>query len=148
LASCGFFDCPSLPQGVVNASAGIGDAALSLLFLNGQSIRNALNINGGVDTCSQGYKGANLAGIAIGFASGEGEIQFAERYLANIARDPGLYHNFPALVAQEVLSTEGQVINANYTLYTLEGEINGVKGVYEIGVNAVGEITHYFFNKF
>ena len=78
----------------------------------------------------------------------EGELQFAEQYLANMARDSGLYHAFPTLVAQEVLSTEGQVINANYTLYTLQGSINVTKGVYEIGVNASGQISHYFFNPF
>jgi hypothetical protein len=51
----GLFALPSLPQGFVDASAGVGDAALGLFFLNGQSIRNALDINGGVSTCSASY---------------------------------------------------------------------------------------------
>jgi hypothetical protein len=95
-----------------------------------------------------GVEGAAEEGVTAGAPIIEGELQFAEQYLANMAADSGLFHSFPTLVAQEVLSTEGQVINANYTLYTLQGSINGSEGVYEIGVNAAGQISHYFFNPF
>ena len=71
----GLWDWPSLPQGFVNASAGLGDAALGMFFLNGQKIRNALNINGGVNQCSADYKGGQLAGIVGGFVTGEGELE-------------------------------------------------------------------------
>lgn len=82
----GLFDWPSLPQGVVNASAGIGDSALALFFLNGQSIRNALNINGGVNTCSNSYQGGQIAGIVGGFATGAGELELLNRSLASEAQ--------------------------------------------------------------
>jgi hypothetical protein len=82
----GLFDWPSLPQGVVNASAGIGDSALALFFLNGQSIRNALNINGGVNTCSSSYQGGQIAGIVGGFATGAGELELLNRSLASEAQ--------------------------------------------------------------
>ena len=62
--------------------------------------------------------------------------------------EPGAYHNFPFSIALEALEGEGQVISSNYTLYTLEGAINGVKGMYEIGVNSANQITHYFFRPF
>jgi hypothetical protein len=71
----GLWDWPSLPQSVVNASAGLGDA---LLLNQGQRLRNLLNINGGVDSCSASYHGGQLAGIIGGFVSGEGEAEIVE----------------------------------------------------------------------
>jgi RHS repeat-associated protein len=95
LASCGFFDCPSLPQGVVNASAGIGDA---LLLNQGARLRQLLNINGGVDTCSSSYKGGQLAGIVATLATGEGEVTI----LSNAA------HYAPRLIEAGVDVAEAQ----------------------------------------
>ena len=141
----GLFDWPSLPQSVVNTSAGIGDA---LLLDQGARLRRLLNINGGVDTCSASYKGGQIAGIIGSFADGEGEIQLSERVLARMLEEPGAYHNFPFSIALEALQGEGKVISSNYTLYSLEGAINGVNGAYEIGVNAANQITHYFFRPF
>lgn len=71
----GLWDWPSLPQSVVNTSAGIGDA---LLLGFGAQLRNALNINGGVDSCSASYKGGMAAGIIGSFVDGEGELQAAK----------------------------------------------------------------------
>ena len=70
LANCGPFDCPSLPQGFVNASAALGDA---LLFNLGGPLRQALGIDGAVDTCSSSYQGGQLAGIIGTLVTGEGE---------------------------------------------------------------------------
>ncbi|MDP1696694.1 MAG: RHS repeat-associated core domain-containing protein [Xanthomonadaceae bacterium] len=61
---------PSLPQGVVDFSAGLGDA---LLFGLGDELRNALGIDGGVDQCSGAYK----AGATASFAAGVGRISYA-----------------------------------------------------------------------
>lgn len=46
------FDLPSLPDGLVNFSAGLGDA---LLFGLGNPIRDALGINGSVDRGTDAY---------------------------------------------------------------------------------------------
>jgi hypothetical protein len=82
----GLWDWPSLPQGFVNTSAGVGDAALGLFFLNGQSVRNFLNINGGIDVCSNGYNAGQIAGIIGGFATGTGELELLNRSLASEAQ--------------------------------------------------------------
>jgi hypothetical protein len=47
-------------------------------------------------------------------------------------------------MSEEIRSVT-QIISDNYTLYTLDGAISGVEGTYEVGVNSVGEIVHYFF---
>ena len=57
-----------------------------MFFLNGQSIRNALNINGGVNACSGSYRGGQIAGIIGGFATGAGELELLNRSLASEAQ--------------------------------------------------------------
>ena len=67
----GLWELPSLPQGFVNASAGFGDA---LSFgLTGWA-RHHMGI-GGVDECSSGYSGGQMAGIVAGLVDGEGEAE-------------------------------------------------------------------------
>jgi len=52
-------------QKVVNFSAGVGDMALSMFFINGQSLRNRLGIDGGINLCSSDYSNGQLAGMAL-----------------------------------------------------------------------------------
>ena len=132
---------PALPDWFVNGAAGFGDALSFGLTALG---RDALDI-GSVNSCSKSYNFGQAAGIVAGIVDGEGEIQLSERVLQRMLEEPGPYHNFPWSIALETLQGEGQAISANYTLYTLEGSINGTKGVYEIGVNNANQITHYFF---
>jgi RHS repeat-associated protein len=73
----GLWDWPSLPQGFVDASAGLGDAALGVFFLDGQKIRNALNISGGVNQCSSDYRAGQIAGIVGTLITPEGELELA-----------------------------------------------------------------------
>lgn len=115
------------------------------MFDQGARLRRLLGVDGGVDSCSASYKGGQVAGIIGSFAGGEGEVQFSERVLQRMIEEPGAFHNFPYSIALEALQGEGKVISSNYTLYTLEGAINGVNGAYEVGVNAANQITHYFF---
>jgi len=61
------------PQGLVDASAGFGDA-LSLGLT--AWARNSLDI-GSVDPCSKYYSGGQAAGILVGFIDGEGEAELA-----------------------------------------------------------------------
>lgn len=62
----GLFELPLVPQEVVDASAGIGDAlSLGLTDL----IRDALDINTVVDKCSDAYRRGKYAGYGLG-ASG------------------------------------------------------------------------------
>ncbi len=67
----GAADLPMLPQGVVDFSAGVGDgilATLSFGFVKGQDLRDALDIDGGVDPCSTEYKGGRVTGTAATLA--------------------------------------------------------------------------------
>jgi RHS repeat-associated protein len=61
---------PSLPQGFVDFSAGLGDA---LLLGFGDDLRDALGIGGGVDPCSGAYK----TGAAASFAVGASRLAYA-----------------------------------------------------------------------
>ena len=64
-------DLPSVPQGLVDALTGFGDAAfkaLTLGFGDLSDIRSGLGIDGGVDSDSDIYSYANFAGYAIGGA--------------------------------------------------------------------------------
>jgi hypothetical protein len=68
----GLFDWPSLPQGVVNTSAGVGDGISTVLSFGLYSTANAraaLGIDGGVDMCSASYRGGKYAGYAWGAAT-------------------------------------------------------------------------------
>ena len=58
----GLWDWPSLPQGVVNASAGFGD---TLSFGLTNQIRNWQRTNGVVDKCSNSYTAGQFAAIAL-----------------------------------------------------------------------------------
>ncbi len=63
----GLFDWPSLPQGVVDFSAGMGDV---LLFGQGQRLRDLTGVDGGVNRCSDSYDYGEWAGIAGSVATG------------------------------------------------------------------------------
>lgn len=56
---------PSVPQGVVNFFAGLGDA---LLLNQGDSLRKLVGVDGGINTCSTSYKAGSLASFAFGGA--------------------------------------------------------------------------------
>jgi RHS repeat-associated protein len=118
LASCGFFDCPSLPQGVVNASAGIGDA---LLLDQGARLRGLLGIDGGVDTCSASYKGGQVAGFIGSFIDGEGEL----RVTATVAKQlAGARSYIPVNAILETIALGERIPDpqgvANAFMYTAE----------------------------
>jgi RHS repeat-associated protein len=115
----GLWDWPSLPQSVVNASAGIGDA---LLLNQGARLRRLLNING-VDTCSGSYKGGQLAGILGAFLTGEGEVNLAfktEHYGARLIEAGVDVNAAEAAVAADIGAlesiTEGQLIEGQVNL--------------------------------
>jgi len=57
----GLFDWPSFPQPVVDAVTGFGDA-----FLIPELVRDAFDINGGVDPCSASYRGGKVTGFVWG----------------------------------------------------------------------------------
>ncbi len=54
-------DWPSIPQPVLDGFTGFGDA-----FLIPELIRNALDIDGGVNQCSIAYRGGKVAGTVVG----------------------------------------------------------------------------------
>ena len=61
----GLFELPSLPQGMVDFSAGLGDA---LLLGTGGYLRDLTGVDGGVDTCSDAYGYGSYAALAAGGA--------------------------------------------------------------------------------
>lgn len=63
----GLFELPSLPQSVVDFSAGMGDV---ILFAQGQRLRDLVGVDGGVDQCSSAYSAGEWAGIAASVATG------------------------------------------------------------------------------
>jgi uncharacterized protein RhaS with RHS repeats len=149
LASCGLFDCPSLPQGVVNAAAGIGDA---LLLEQGARLRNLLNINGAVDTCSASYKGGQVAGIIATFTTGEGEAtvltnaaHYAERLVdAGVDVAEAQAAVISELEAMQATLAEGETLGplsqritvggklVQYNAYPLPGNIINVGTIFPV----------------
>lgn len=63
----GLFEWPALPQGVVDFSAGMGD---TILFGQGQLLRDVFDISGGIDMCSAAYSNGEWAGLAASAATG------------------------------------------------------------------------------
>lgn len=63
----GVADLPSIPQPAVDFGAGMGD---TILFGQGQRIRDALGVDGGVDQCSDAYDYGEWAGIGASLATG------------------------------------------------------------------------------
>lgn len=61
---------PSLPQGVVDFSAGLGDA---LLLSFGDELRELADVSGGVDECATAYS----AGAITSFAFGGARVAYA-----------------------------------------------------------------------
>ena len=64
-----------LPQSVVDFSAGLGDgiiAAMTLGFVSGQDLRDAANVDGGVNPCSRAYAAGNIFGTVLGIAATAG----------------------------------------------------------------------------
>jgi hypothetical protein len=61
------FDWPSLPQGVVDYSAGFGD---TFSFGLTNAIRNEMGTNGVVDKCSKSYTAGEWSGVALDAAIG------------------------------------------------------------------------------
>ena len=63
----GLFGWPSLPQGVVDYSAGFGD---TLSFGLTNAIRNGMGTNGVVNKCSNSYSAGQWSGVALDAALG------------------------------------------------------------------------------
>ena len=61
----GMADMPTVPQGVVDFGAGLGDA---LLLGTGSYLRDAAGVDGGVDECSDAYFYGGLSSAAFGGA--------------------------------------------------------------------------------
>lgn len=78
LASCWLFDCPSVPQGVVDFSSGFGD---TISWGATDGIRSLMGTNGEVNKCSGACGGGVGAGVARGLAWGGAT---ASRYSANV----------------------------------------------------------------
>ena len=67
----GMADMPTFPQGVVDFSAGFGDA-LSFGITN--QVRKAMGTNGSVNQCSGAYSSGELAGVGLSLAFGGAQL--------------------------------------------------------------------------
>lgn len=130
----GLWDWPSLPQGFVDASSGLGDAALGMLFLNGQKIRDAMNISGGINQCSANYKGGQLAGVIGGIFTGAGEaeaLQFI--HSAEVIENGENFASLSKLTSEELMESlapsadspllvapDGRIFDGNTRAYILQ----------------------------
>ncbi|WP_308613669.1 RHS repeat-associated core domain-containing protein, partial [Massilia mucilaginosa] len=63
----GLFEWPSLPQGAVDFSAGMGDA---ILFGQGQHLRDLFDVSGAINMCSPAYSNGEWAGMAVSASTG------------------------------------------------------------------------------
>ncbi len=63
----GWADMPTLPQGLVDFGAGMGDV---ILFGQGQRLRDLLDVDGGIDSCSSEYSAGEWAGVGVSVATG------------------------------------------------------------------------------
>jgi hypothetical protein len=104
----GLFELPSLPQGVVDFSSGMGD---TLLFGQGQRLRDVLGVDGGVDQCSDAYDNGEWAGIAGSLATG-----FAGGLRAAGAKGAGkeFSHWIPRRMLPKSVRDARTVLNGNY----------------------------------
>ena len=72
------------------------------------------------------------------------EYKYAARVRARAIQDP-VSHNFPYSFDDAILSTKPIVKRDGYKIYQMEGTMNGIKGIYEIGITKDGIIDHRFF---
>lgn len=96
--------------------------------------------------------GVGSAGVALGAEAGSSEspggLPFSEQVLSKTDR----FHSFPSIIGDQVLryGTETEV-SSTYTVYSLPGQIEEYKGVFQVGVDtarySVPTITHWFFKK-
>jgi RHS repeat-associated protein len=131
-------DCPRGSKGYARVVGGV-DEAIGPLEAIGMLLTPAVGLRA-------------IAGRVFGKGAADaGKRIFSARVLRRMADEPGPFHNFPQAIGREVFE-RGQrtVIDDDYVLYTLRGTVNGVEGVYEVGVrpsisgrNEV--ITHWFF---
>jgi RHS repeat-associated protein len=63
----GMADMPTVPQWAVDFGAGMGD---TILFGQGQRLRDLFDVDGGIDKCSGEYSAGEWAGVAASMATG------------------------------------------------------------------------------
>jgi len=94
--------------------------------------------------------GGMLTGQALGSipvlfpaaGAGGGALQYGDNLYKT-----DVYHNFPYSFDSVVIQNGVRnVISSTYSVFTQPGSVNGVNGVYEIGVNQAGVITHRMFS--
>jgi RHS repeat-associated protein len=97
--------------------------------------------------------GAGSAGVAVGAAQAgssrlPGGMPFSERVLSQTDR----FHSYPSIIGNIVLRYGAKTeVSSTYTVYSLPGQIEKYKGVFQVGVDtarySVPTITHWFFKK-
>ncbi len=97
----------------------------------------------GIDVLKGGTKAVNAAADA-----GKSVVKHPYKYHDRVkmrALEDRPAHNFPYSFDDEILKTQPILRDDGYKIYQLEGELNGKKGVFEIGILPDGVIDHRFF---
>jgi RHS repeat-associated protein len=137
LASCWFFDCPSLPEPLYNGLVGTLD---SLSLGIGPLLRREYGI-AGPDTCSRSYHAGQAAGIIGGIVTGESEAEavvLTVEQAANLAR---FANKLPAATGEIAVDTLGE--DSLIFSSTVPGNVPGSYAVYQKIVDALGITTDY-----
>jgi RHS repeat-associated protein len=88
------------------------------------------------------FLGSASALIPVAGGVGGGALRYGDNL-----RKTDLFHNFPYSFDSVVLQNGARnVVSKTYSVYTQPGSVNGIQGVYEVGVNQAGVITHRMFN--
>jgi RHS repeat-associated protein len=116
----GLWDWPSLPQGFVDYSAGLGDA---LLLEQGAALRNALGI-GGVDTCAPEFTAGQITGI-LALVIGTAGVEAAP--VAEEAASKQFYEILDGVRRAKAAAEAGQT--------TIPAQVNGVGDVIDVSID-------------
>jgi RHS repeat-associated protein len=133
----GLFGLPSIPDPLYNGLVGVAD---SLSLGIGPLLRRDYGITG-PDQCSTSYKNGHLAGILVGFATGEGEaeaVALTAEQAANLAR---FAQKLP--VAAEAISVDTLGADSVIFTSTVPGNVPGSYAVYQKIVDALGITTDF-----
>jgi RHS repeat-associated protein len=114
---------------------------LAAVQVGGESAFVSATVQLGGMAVGQGL-GSILALIPAAAGAGGGALLYGDNL-----RKTDLFHNFPYSFDSVIIQNGVRnVVSETYSVYTQPGSINRIQGVYEIGVNQAGVITHRMFS--
>jgi RHS repeat-associated protein len=150
LASCLFFDCPSLNQGFVNAVAGFGDGIVSGATLGFVKLQN-IRAGGGVNECDPTYRAFSAFGKLYAAATVLGkasQVAVAVNGVTSTIQATVLTAKLATgamdLTELSEATTQAQEISMQLQMEQLGGTIeDATETALERGTRAVGGYVHF-----